>query len=621
MKKVLTILMLTFSLAAFSQNETKIIVLDFFNKSININRSTLADLKANLAQAISETDGFEGVVNKKVDDKLIAEGFSEHPRLSENQTKQIASLSGVQYALMSEVSCDDWGKLTAKTVLIDLEAYKIMGSEAVSMNNTHDKIQKGCETLSRKIITYLPKPEVVIVKKTEEPIAEPTLPKPQKLTGREVEDVTRLVNRADVCIEMNYLDEAIKEYDKIVEIAPGWADVYMYLADTYATKGDQASLKKAESNYKIFMQLTDNKKLYFEAKDKLSRVEMMTELRTKETENADNLVGTWRSDIHSVYTGKPWFVIDIAKTAIPNKYQITLSPKSMMYDNIVNTKAYSEFIGNTFCWSFSFQDTYIPSQSKYNIAGAAINYLFDNGSFASLVGNTLVEMERESDVGYTNIMNFDFATDFTIQDTQDEFYKKLSDKLLAGTCLMKGEHHQSGRNNVSLDTVRECNFLQGDSPYPVFVKVKEVDGKYYYGDIKLDQVNTIMDLSPYISKTEYDEYKSCITMLTVSSVFLGLSAGSLLGGLAFNGLNKTSNGASSFTFGKTYFIITGVVSSISLISFISVESQRSNILKRCYTKHNKQVDENLKYYGQEDQASVSVNIGLTPMGAGISVNF
>lgn len=292
-----------------------------------------------------------------------------------------------------------------------------------------------------------------------------------------------------------------------------------------------------------------------------------------------------------------------------------------MYDNIVNTKAYSEFIGNTVCWSFSFQDSYIPSQSKYNIAGAAINYLFDNGSFASLVGNTLVEMERESDVGYTNIMNFDFAVDFNIQDTQDEFFKKISDKSLMGSCLMKGEHHKSGRNNVSLDTIRECNFLQGDSPYPVFVKVKEVDGKYYYGDIKLDQDNTIMDLSPYISKTEYDEYKSCITMLTVSSVFLGLSAGSLLGGLAFNGLNKTSNGASSFTFGKTYFIITGVVSSISLISFISVESQRSNILKRCYTKHNKQVDENLKYYGQEDQASVSVNIGLTPMGAGISVNF
>ena len=621
MKKALTILMLALSLAAYSQNETKVIVLDFFNKSISISQSTLADLKADLAQAISETDGFEGVVNKKVDDKLRAEGYTEHPHLSEDQTKQIASLSGVQYALMSEVSCDDWGKLTAKTVLVDLEVYKVMGSEAVSMNNTHDKIQKGCETLSQKIIAYLPKPETAIVEKTEEPIAEPTLPKPQKLTSREVEDVTRLVNRADVCIEMNYLDEAIKEYDKIVEIAPGWADVYMYLADTYATKGDQASLKKAESNYKIFMQLTDNEKLYFEAKDKLSRVEMMTELRTKETENADNLVGTWRSDIHSVYTGKPWFVIDIAKTAIPNKYQITLSPKSMMYDNIVNAKAYSEFIGNTFCWSFSFQDSYIPSQSKYNIAGAAINYLFDNGSLASLVGNTLVEMERESDVGYTNIMNFDFATDFNIQDTQDEFYKKLSDKLLAGTCQMKGEHHQSGRNNVSLDTVRECNFLEGDSPYPVFVKVKESYGNYYYGDILLNRYNTIMDFSPYISKIEYDEYKSCITMSTVSSVFVGLSVGSMLGGLLCNGLNKASNGSFPLSFGKTYFIITGVASGLSLISLISVESQRSNILKRCYTKHNKQVDENLKYYGQEDQASVSVNIGLTPMGAGISVNF
>ena len=110
-------------------------------------------------------------------------------------------------------------------------------------------------------------------------------------------------------------------------------------------------------------------------------------------------------------------------------------------------------------------------------------------------------------------------------------------------------------------------------------------------------------------------------MSTVSSVFVGLSVGSMLGGLLCNGLNKASNGSFPLSFGKTYFIITGVASGLSLISLISVESQRSNILKRCYTKHNKQVDENLKYYGQEDQASVSVNIGLTPIGAGISVNF
>lgn len=516
MKKVLTLLMLALSMAAFSQNTTKVVILDTYNRGGKIRQSTLEQLRTNLAQILTETSGVEGVIDEKVNARLLAEGFAEHPRLSEEQAELVAKLSDTQYALMTSASCDNFGYLSIQAILIDLDAYKVMASETISMNNVPSDISKGCEKLAKKIIEFLPKTEMPIAEEDKEPPAaasmgnesvnkepEYTEPlKPQQLTSFEAEKVSRLLNHADVCIEMNYIDEAIKKYDEIVAIAPGWANVYMYLGNTYVMKGDASSLEKAKENYSKFMKLTDDQDLYFEAKDKFSRVEMMTELKGKEDENAENLIGVWKSGIYNDYTGQPWFVIDISKTAIPNKYQLVLSPKSLMYNNIVNTKAYVEVINGKISWSYTFQESYIPDQSKYNTQGAMVNYLFGSGSFASLVGNLVIENARSKDMGYTNIMDFDFIADINMQDVQDEYYKQFSDKYIEGSCQMKTEHHQAGRNNVDLDTVRKCDFLRGDAYYPVFVKVKEIGGDYYYGDIKLNGKNNIIDYSPYISRKE-----------------------------------------------------------------------------------------------------------------------
>lgn len=102
-------------------------------------------------------------------------------------------------------------------------------------------------------------------------------------------------------------------------------------------------------------------------------------------------------------------------------------------------------------------------------------------------------------------------------------------------------------------------------------------------------------------------------------MFLGASGGLLLGGLIFEGVNKVL-GDPAF-FGKTFFVTTGVISGVSLIGCIIANGQRNSFMKKLYSKHNQQVDENIKKYGRRDQANVSVNIGLMPTGVGISMNF
>lgn len=633
MKKALTILMLALSVAAFTQNAPKAVVLDVFNKDGHVRQSTLAELKTNLAQAISAHRGYEGIVDEKVDKWLLAEGFANHPKLSKELALWVANVADVSYAVMSEASIDNYGYLAFTVLLVDLDNYQVMTKETSTMDSKSDEIRKGCEALIKKIIPHLPEPpelpEPVVETEqesnnqaieTEEGMVITESMQPRPLTSSEADEVARHLNRADVCIEMNYIDNAIKEYDEIVKMVPFWANAYMYLANAYSLKNDETSLAKAMKNYKIFMQMTDDKELYYEAQDKLSRVEMMTELKGKESEKEENLIGTWRSGLHNKYTGQPWFILNITRTPEPNKYQITVSPKSLMYNNIVNKKAYAEIVDSKMGFSYTFQETYIPSQSKYNMAGAAVNYLFGN-SLVGALGGVLVESAREGDVGYTNIMDFDFSV---YAEIKDDLYKMYSDAYMDGSCHMKGEHHQAGRSNVGLDTIYECPLLKGEEYYPVFIKVTEFGGDYYYGDvrdgIKLSNNNPIINYSPYISKEESrNEYKKYKNATIVSGVFLGVSGGFLLSGLLFNSIMKSAD--LSFSFGKTFFAVNGVVAGASVIGLIASGAHWNNYLNQCYTIHNRHVDENIRRIGQSDQASVTVNVGVTPMRLGVSLNF
>lgn len=612
MKKALTILLLAFSLAGFSQNAAKVIILDVFNKEGKVMQSTLTELKTNLAQAISDNRGYEGVVNDDVDATLRAAGFAEYPRLTKGQAEQVADMAGTQYGLISEASIDNFGYLIGTILLVDLKNYQVLITETYKMNNNLDGIHKGCEALSKKIIAKLPKPEEPIVDDETEPQEEEIIitesMQPRQLTSQEAEDVARHLNRADVCIEMNYIDNAIKEYEEILKIAPFWPNAYMFLANAYSLKNDDASLAKAMKNYKIFMRLTDDQVLYNEAKDKLSRIEMRSELIAKEDEKTENLVGTWRSVIH-IYGEQPIFVFDISKTPIPNKYQILLSPKCMMYGNIVNPKAYAEVIDGKLSWSYTFQDTYIPSQGGYNFVGSVINGLFGD-SFVGLVGNVVVEGFREQNVGYTNIMDFDFVADVNMRN---DMYNQVCDGYLKGSCQMKGEHHQMGHNNIELDTIYECDFLRGDGCYPVFSKIYKRGGVYYCGDIKLVGKNMLYNYSPYVSKEEFEKERNKM----ITALGLGCGLGSLSFGAVLIGslLNEGNNVLEPL-------IILGAIGGVVLYSVaIGASIRYNNYFNQCVENHNKQVDENIRKFGRHDQTSVSVNVGLTPTGVGVSLSF
>ena len=437
-----------------------------------------------------------------------------------------------------------------------------------------------------------------------------------KAQNFDTEKVLRHLNRAEVCIEMNKIDDAIKEYQEIVKIAPNWSNVYMYLGNSYSLKDDDISLSKSIEYYNKFLQMTDDQELYIEAKDRLSRVEMVRELKAKETKRHAQLLGTWKTSLHDKYTGRPWFIINITKTPIQNQYQITLSPKSFMYNNIINTKAYSEIIDDEITWMITYLETYIPSQVKHNARGMLLNMLAGDNNVAAAVASVVNESIRESDVGYTDINEFRFGCNVNTLYADN---KKFSIGYMSGFCSLKGEHHENGKNQVIVDSVFHCDFIKGDENFPIMVKISKIGRKYYYGDIKLSKTTPIYKYSPYISKSDYERQQGKMKIL---GLYAGLTTPALcMLGAGLGVMSDAKDNTSKHNLGMGLFTAGCLSTGFLLYKFVQTNHRWNAFLRKCYENHNKKVDENIKKYGNNFESRVTFDVGLSPFGAGIIMNF
>lgn len=441
-----------------------------------------------------------------------------------------------------------------------------------------------------------------------------------KAQNFDTEKVLRHLNRAEVCIEMNKIDDAIKEYQEIVKIAPNWSNVYMYLGNSYSLKDDDISLSKSIEYYNKFLQMTDDQELYIEAKDRLSRVEMVRELKAKETENMENLVGTWKTSFHDKYTGKPWFVFKITKTPNPNKFQISLSSQSMMYGKLVNSKDYSEIIDGNMNWTYTFQESYIPSQAKYNTQGMIMNMMAGDNRVAAAILTAYNESKREADVGYTDINEFSFGCNVNIRHGR---YEDFSDGYLTGSCYMKGEHHQNGLNQVVLDSLFACDYLKGEENFPVLLEIEKTGKSYKYGNKTTNDVRSLLKMGGYVdnelSNHPEEITKPCVAQkLCGPFIVTGLIGGVTSGIVGLCLYNKDRDLANQWLyygalgFGGGMFVVGAVLGAAGDTYY---EKRYNKYYDKLIIKHNEKVKENKNKYGSE------ISFVASPIGVGLQMTF
>ena len=433
------------------------------------------------------------------------------------------------------------------------------------------------------------------------------------------EEISRHLVRANVCIEMNFIDDAIKEYEEIVKIAPNWPNVYMYLGNSYSQKGDNASIGKAIEYYNKFLQMTNDQELYQEARNNLSRLEMMAEIKDRENVKIGNLIGTWKTEWYNKHNGKPLFVFEILETPTPGKYQIKLSPQGEYFNDVVNNVAYSDIINDKIAWNTTFQKTYIPSQSKYNALGGFLNYLAGDKMLLSVVANTAVEALREQDVGFTDFREYNFITDINqkMSRYQDaNLDDGLNHECLAGNVQIKLEHHQNGVNKVIVDSITHCNFFKGDS-YPVLLKIEKHGRKYVYGDytfkklypngFKQTSLYDVLKLGGYIDDAEL---KRAMKKFDVYDGFgIGLCGAGLITGLcSLVPFIKYENNTAGF-------IMAGCgVASFGAGLALGIIGSKAKI-KKLIPLHNQRVDQ------KRESLKKEISFGMTPTGVGMSINF
>lgn len=156
MKKVfISICLIISTLCAFALENKKVAVLDVTDIDGKLSTSQKLMLRTNLAQVVSNTDGFEAYDRANLDAIMAEHNFQRSGLADKNTIRELGKLAGVTYILLPEGAVADENNLYVTAQLLNVETGRIefTASELVSISAVGMK--KGCETLANKIFDKL----------------------------------------------------------------------------------------------------------------------------------------------------------------------------------------------------------------------------------------------------------------------------------------------------------------------------------------------------------------------------------------------------------------------------------------------------------------------------------
>lgn len=156
MKKivVLTCLIL-YVLCSFALETKKVAILEVTDVDGKLTTSQKLMLRTNLAQVVSNTEGFEAYDRTNLDAIMNEHDFQRSGLVDKDQIRQLGVMVGAAYILLPEGAVADENNLYVTAQLLNVETGKIeftanelVGISAVSM-------KQGCEALAKKILGEL----------------------------------------------------------------------------------------------------------------------------------------------------------------------------------------------------------------------------------------------------------------------------------------------------------------------------------------------------------------------------------------------------------------------------------------------------------------------------------
>ena len=293
-------------------------------------------------------------------------------------------------------------------------------------------------------------------------------------------DIVKLYNQAQAATEMGYLDDAIEMYTKILKINPQFAKGYLELGNIYLKKGqDASSLANAYRNFTEYLRLNPNAEDAQAVKNSLDKLEYVLKKTSQKEAARGFLLGRWAStDGKTDKYGRSIFILDISE--FDNKIRIDIEPSSLLYskDFVTKTAYIDDINADQYVFSFTNDNTYIPSQAGYDYNSRMISHLSNQifggsslGSLADGIGQFLNSSKQEKDQSKKTITIYDLKINSIPNENQELVCK--------GRMFIK-QISQTGEK-VLLDSVFTTGFYKVKSGY-----VNRTPIKSFYGDLAYD---------------------------------------------------------------------------------------------------------------------------------------
>jgi len=277
------------------------------------------------------------------------------------------------------------------------------------------------------------------------------------------DQVIRHLKRAETAYEMQYYQDAIREYEAVIKLQPDYADAYYNLALICEQMQDDQYLQQAIAHYRTYIALVPAEKDAITKK--IYELELRAEIKMGEKERFESIIGTWKTTTYDRKTGRPDCIIEI--TPFEDKLRLKLLPSSKIYStsftNIVATAVlYKEQKTQKESVLFTYTDdkNYVPNPAKWDALAIA----------GSIAGGAIGGIGGDVVTGTTQVGASAGSSADKGKNTRRLYDYKISE---IGTDTLKGLlHHyseerdfRSGNVKILADEVAPVQFIRSAGVY------------------------------------------------------------------------------------------------------------------------------------------------------------
>lgn len=148
---IIVVILFSFSINVFSQ--VKVAILPALDKTGEIKYGLKLMLTASLAEAITNTEGYEAYDRIDLSSVMDEQSFQRTGMVSDSEIHKIGEMTGANYVLVTEAAFVDDEHLFASAKIVNVESAKIENSTGVMMNvATPDLLMNDCKSMTNKLL-------------------------------------------------------------------------------------------------------------------------------------------------------------------------------------------------------------------------------------------------------------------------------------------------------------------------------------------------------------------------------------------------------------------------------------------------------------------------------------